>query len=145
MPERHSMDPNERIKTAATGAMSAAKSQPVGGAGFSPAPPTVVDAQSVEAIIADWPKMAGSAAGEIIEKYGQPNERTGRTASPVVDYEASFWCPRCGLLTAPRLPSPAFASGSDCRCASLRRESSTGSSTPLRPYGDPLHSWSRAR
>jgi hypothetical protein len=73
MSERHSMEPNERIKTAATGAMSAAKSQTVGGAGENPSP-TVVDAQTVEAIIADWPKMARSAADEIIKKYGQPNE-----------------------------------------------------------------------
>ena len=55
MSERHSMEPNERIKTAATAAMSAAKSQAVGGAGENPSP-TMVDAQSVEAIIADWPK-----------------------------------------------------------------------------------------
>jgi len=67
------MEPNERIKTAATGAMSAAKSQAVGGAEENPSP-AVVDAQTVEAITADWPKMAKSAAHEIIEKYGQPNE-----------------------------------------------------------------------
>ena len=34
----------------------------------------MVDAQSVEALIADWPKMAKSAADEIIEKYGLPHE-----------------------------------------------------------------------
>jgi hypothetical protein len=43
MSEGHSMEPNERIKTAATGAMSAAKSQTVGGAEENPSP-TVVDA-----------------------------------------------------------------------------------------------------
>jgi hypothetical protein len=37
------MEPHERIKTAATGAMSAAKSQTVGGAEENPSP-TVVDA-----------------------------------------------------------------------------------------------------
>ncbi len=73
MSERHSMEPNERSKTAATGAMSAAKSQTVGGAEENPSP-AVVDAQTVEALIADWPEMAKSAADEIIEKYGQPNE-----------------------------------------------------------------------
>jgi hypothetical protein len=67
------MEPSERIKTATTGAMSAAKSQTVGGAEENPSP-TVVDAQTVEALIADWTKMAKSAADEIIEKYGQPNE-----------------------------------------------------------------------
>ena len=67
------MEPTERIKTAATGAMSAAKSQTVGGAEENPSP-TVVDAQTVEALIADWPRMAKSAADEIIKKYGQPNE-----------------------------------------------------------------------
>ena len=67
------MEPNERIKTAATGAMSAAKSQTVGGAEENWSP-TVVDAQTVEALTADWPKMAKSAANEIIEKYGRPNE-----------------------------------------------------------------------
>lgn len=55
------MEPDERIKTAATGAMSAAKGQTAGGAGENPSP-TVVDAQTVEALIADWPKMAKSAA-----------------------------------------------------------------------------------
>lgn len=53
--------------------MSAAKSQTAGGAEENPAP-SVVNAQTVEAIIADWPKMAKSAANETIEKYGQPNE-----------------------------------------------------------------------
>ena len=67
------MEPDERIKTAATGAMSAAKSQTVGGAEENPSP-TVVDAQTVEALTADWPKMAKSAANETIKKYGQPNE-----------------------------------------------------------------------
>jgi len=67
------MEPTERIKTAATGAMSAAKSQTVGGADENPSP-TLVDAQTVEALTADWPKMAKSAADEIIKKYGQPNE-----------------------------------------------------------------------
>ena len=73
MSERHSMEPTERLKTAATGAMSAAKSQTAGGAEENPSP-TVVDAQTVEALVADWPKMAKSAADEIIKKYGQPNE-----------------------------------------------------------------------
>ncbi len=73
MSERHSLAPNERIKTAATGAMSAAKSQTVGGAEENPSP-TWVDVPTVEAIIGDWPKMARSAANEIIEKYGLPNE-----------------------------------------------------------------------
>jgi hypothetical protein len=73
MSERHSMEPNERIKTAATGAMSAAKSQTVGGAEEHPSP-TVVDAHTIEAITAGWPKMSKSAANEIIQKYGRPNE-----------------------------------------------------------------------
>lgn len=73
MSERPNQSPSERIKTAATGAMSAAKSQTVGGAEENPSP-TVVDAQTVETLIVDWPKMAKSAANETIEKYGQPNE-----------------------------------------------------------------------
>ena len=73
MSERHNQEPSERIKTAATAAMSAAKSQTVGGEGENPSP-TVVDEQTVEAIIAGWPKMARSAANEIIDKYGQPHE-----------------------------------------------------------------------
>jgi hypothetical protein len=73
MPERPNQSSSERVKTAATGAMSAAKSQTVGGAEENPSP-TVVDAQTVEAIIADWPEMAKSAANKTIEKYGLPNE-----------------------------------------------------------------------
>lgn len=69
MSERPNQSPSERIKTAATGA----KSQTVGGAEENPSP-TVVDAQTVETLIVDWPKMAKSAANETIEKYGQPNE-----------------------------------------------------------------------
>ena len=67
------MEPQDRIKTVAIGAMSAAKTQTVGEAGEQPTQ-TVVDAQTVEAIIADWPAMSKSGANEIIKKYGPPNE-----------------------------------------------------------------------
>jgi hypothetical protein len=69
------MEPKDRIKTVAIGAMSAAKTQMGGEAGEKPTL-AVVDAQTVEAIIADWPAISKSGANEIIKKYGPPTKRS---------------------------------------------------------------------
>jgi hypothetical protein len=69
------MEPQERIKTAATGMMSALKTQTLAEAGEQPTH-AVVDAQTIDAIIADWPAMSMRAAKEILKKYGRPNEAT---------------------------------------------------------------------
>lgn len=69
------MEPAERLKTVAVGAMSAAKTQTVEEGGEKPTH-TQVDAGAVQAIIAPWPKMAQKAANEILQKYGLPNEAT---------------------------------------------------------------------
>lgn len=66
------MEPGDRLKTVAIGAMSAAKTAGQQ-AGEQPTP-TLVDMPTVEAIIAGWPKMSQAGAREIIEKYGAPNE-----------------------------------------------------------------------
>ena len=50
--ERHNQTPSERVKTAATGAMSVAKSQTTGEAEENPSP-SGVDARTVEGIVAD--------------------------------------------------------------------------------------------
>ena len=67
------MEPKDRLKTVAIGAASAVKTQTIGEAGEQPTR-TVVDASTVEALIADWPAMPKSATHEIMEKYGPPNE-----------------------------------------------------------------------
>ena len=69
------MEPAERLKTVAIGAMSAAKTQMVD-PGEEKATPTLVDAATVEAIVADWTKMSQKGAKEILGKYGLPNEAT---------------------------------------------------------------------
>ena len=69
------MEPAERLKTVAVGAMSAAKTQTVD-AGEEKPTATLVDAATVEAIISEWPKMSQKGAQEIIGKYGLPNEAT---------------------------------------------------------------------
>lgn len=69
------MEPAERLKTVAVAAMSAVKTQTVD-PGEEKATPTLVDAATVEAIIADWPKMSQKGANEIMGKYGLPNEAT---------------------------------------------------------------------
>lgn len=69
------MEPTERLKTVAVGAMSAAKTQTVE-AGEEKPTPARVDAATVEAIIAHWPKMSQQGANEIMGKYGLPNEAT---------------------------------------------------------------------
>ena len=80
------MDAKDRLKTVAIGAASAAKTA-VGEAGEQPTR-TVADARTVEALIADWPAMSKSAAGEIIGKYGQPNEAI---ASRLIWYDNGPW------------------------------------------------------
>lgn len=59
------MEPDERIRNAATGAMSAARSQAVGGAEENPSP-TAIDARTVEAFTAACSEMAEGASDEII-------------------------------------------------------------------------------
>lgn len=66
------MDPKDRLKTVAIAAVSAAKT--AGSQAGEQPTPTIVEMQTVEAIIADWPQMSRSAANEIIGKYGPPNE-----------------------------------------------------------------------
>ncbi len=62
----------DRLKTIAQAAMSDAKT---GGEMMGEQPtPKIVDMRTVERIMRDWPKMAQTAAREMIEKYGPPNE-----------------------------------------------------------------------
>jgi len=68
-----SLEPKQRLTTAATGLMSAAKTQTVAEGGEKPTP-GVVDPATVEQITADWPAMSKRAAGEIMKTYGPPNE-----------------------------------------------------------------------
>lgn len=81
------MEPADRLKTVAIGAASAAKTQTVGPAGEQTTT-TVVDAQTVEAIVAQWPAMSRSAAHEILQKYGPPNEAI---ASRLIWYNNGPW------------------------------------------------------
>jgi hypothetical protein len=69
------MEPKDRLKTVAVAAGSAVKAQTVEPGGEKPTR-SRVDAATVEALTADWPKMARSAAEEIVRKYGMPNEAT---------------------------------------------------------------------
>ncbi len=66
------MDPKDRLKTVAEGAMSAAKT--AGSQAGEQPTRTIVDMQIVEAIIANWPQLSKSAVNEIVGKYGPPNE-----------------------------------------------------------------------
>ena len=66
------MEPKDRLKTVAIGAMSAAKT--AGSQAGEQPTMTVVDPQTVETIIAEWPAMSKQGANEIIGKYGSPNE-----------------------------------------------------------------------
>ncbi|HSH40186.1 MAG TPA: hypothetical protein VK993_15540 [Chthoniobacterales bacterium] len=62
----------DRLKTVAQAAMSDAKT---GGEMMGEQPtPNIVDMATVEQIMRDWPKMAQTAAKEMISKYGPPNE-----------------------------------------------------------------------
>ena len=69
------MEPADRLKTVGIAAASAVKAQTVEPGGEKPTR-SRVDAADVEATTADWPKMARSAAEEIVRKYGMPNETT---------------------------------------------------------------------
>ncbi|MBW3624333.1 MAG: hypothetical protein KY468_13075 [Armatimonadetes bacterium] len=71
--ETGDMEPGDRLKTVAIGAVSNAKIQSSDEGGEKPTP-TLLDGQTVEALTADWPKMSKSAANEVIKKYGLPNE-----------------------------------------------------------------------
>jgi hypothetical protein len=66
------MEPRDRLKTVAIGAVSAAKT--AGSQAGEQPTVTVVDLKTVEAIIAGWPAMSRQGAHEIIGKYGPPNE-----------------------------------------------------------------------
>ena len=68
------MEPKDRLKTVAIGAMSAAKT--AGSQAGEQPTAAVVDARIVEAIVAEWPAMSKQGANEIIGKYGPPNEAT---------------------------------------------------------------------
>lgn len=67
------MEPEERLKTAATAMASDIKIQTFGGAGEK-ATQTVASMDVVQTIINDWNAMPKKAANEIIKKYGLPNE-----------------------------------------------------------------------
>jgi hypothetical protein len=66
-------NPGERLKTAAVGAMSAAKTETVGEAGEKETP-TVAEHNAVQAIIENFPEMSKKSALQMIDKYGLPNE-----------------------------------------------------------------------
>jgi hypothetical protein len=66
------MEPRDRLKAVAIGAMSAAKT--AGSQAGEQPTVTVTDPKTVEAIIAGWPAMSRQGANEIIGKYGPPNE-----------------------------------------------------------------------
>ncbi len=51
------MDPKERLKTAATGLVSAIKTQTVGEAGEQPTP-TYAGIETVRQLIEEWPAMS---------------------------------------------------------------------------------------
>ncbi len=69
------MEPRDRLKTVGIAMASAAKAQTIEPGGEKPTRGRV-DAATVETMISDWPKMARSAAEEIVRKYGMPNEAT---------------------------------------------------------------------
>lgn len=81
------MEPKERLKTAATGMMSAIKTQTVGEAGEQPKP-TYADIETVRTIINAWPAMSKKSANQTIEKYGPPNEAI---ASRLIWYNNGPW------------------------------------------------------
>ncbi|WP_426060074.1 hypothetical protein [Hymenobacter sp. B1770] len=64
---------SERLATAATGMMSAVKTQTVGEKGEQPTH-TIVDSTTVKSYTESWPAMAKKSAEQTIEKYGLPNE-----------------------------------------------------------------------
>ncbi len=66
------MEPEDRLKAVAIGAMSAAKT--AGSQAGEQPTPTIIHMETVEAIIATWPLMSQTGANEIIGKYGPPNE-----------------------------------------------------------------------
>ena len=66
------MEPKDRLKTAAIGAMSAAKT--AGSQAGEQPTHTIIHMETVEAIVANWPQMSKSAVKEIVGKYGPPNE-----------------------------------------------------------------------
>ena len=68
------MEPGDRLKTVAIGAMSAAKTAGQQ-AGEQPTS-TIVDMQTVDTIVASWPTMSQAGVKEIVGKYGPPNEAT---------------------------------------------------------------------
>jgi len=81
------MEPKERLKTVGVAAMSALKTQTVEEGGQQPTT-TLVDAETVEAITAEWPKMSKKGRDEIMGKYGPPNEAT---ASQLIWYNTRPW------------------------------------------------------
>jgi hypothetical protein len=66
-------NPGERLKTAAVGAMSAAKTETVGEAGEKETL-ALADQHTVQAIIENFPEMSKKSALQMIDKYGLPNE-----------------------------------------------------------------------
>lgn len=81
------MDPKERLKTAATGLVSAIKTQTVGEAGEQPTP-TYAGIEMVRQLIEEWPAMSKKSARQTIEKYGPPNEAI---ASRLIWYNNGPW------------------------------------------------------
>jgi hypothetical protein len=67
------MDMTEKLKTAATGMTSNAKTGNDGGEKPTLA---VADLREVRKIIDDWPTMAKKSAEQTIDQYGNPNEAT---------------------------------------------------------------------
>ncbi len=66
------MEPGDRLKTVAIGALSAAKT--AGHQAGEQPTAQVVAMDTVDAIIAAWPMMSQAAVKEIVGKYGPPNE-----------------------------------------------------------------------
>ncbi|WP_257348605.1 hypothetical protein [Pseudalkalibacillus decolorationis] len=67
------MEPEERWKTAAIAMGSDMKVQMMGNGGEK-ATPTVENAETVQAIINEWPAMSKKVANTTTEQYGPPNE-----------------------------------------------------------------------
>ncbi|WP_170007228.1 hypothetical protein [Bacillus fonticola] len=67
------MEPEERWKTAAIAMASDVKVQMLGDSGEK-ATPYVVDRNTVQSIISDWPAMSKKSAVLTMEQYGRPNE-----------------------------------------------------------------------
>lgn len=81
------MEPSDRLKTAATGMMSAVKLQTVADSGEK-ATRTYADIETVRAIIQEWPAMSKQSANHTIEQYGPPNEAI---ASRLIWYNNGPW------------------------------------------------------